>query len=136
MTEWIAAEKVQIGDRSEGCVAQAVGWREDGRVEIEWTDDKGGRAVLPYEPKALVKVSPATETVRITVRGGEIRVEVEENVGPLGAFRSRGAAAKCLASFADVAEDRTGDGVTVLDDLDGSGRWHVPFIAYPRPVRR
>jgi hypothetical protein len=76
------------------------------------------------------------DTVKIDTRGGSIRVEVADNVGPLMAFRSHGPAQRCLDSYSDVAPDRVSDGVTILTDLDGQGDFHVAFITYPRKVRR
>jgi hypothetical protein len=62
-TTFVQAQKVQIGDLSEGCVALSVGRvgpADNPYVEIVWgnTDGHGeGSATLLYNPTAWVKVT-------------------------------------------------------------------------------
>lgn len=75
-----------------------------------------------------------THTIQ-PARGSDIHVLLHETYGPLGAFRGKAAAERCLASYADVEADRPRD-ITVRRDLDTGVAYHIPFIAYDRPVRR
>jgi hypothetical protein len=78
------------------------------------------------------------DTVKVDTRGGSIRVEVADNVGPLMAFRGLVPAQRCLASYADVMEDADviDSGIEYTMDLNGRGMFYVPFLAYNRKVRR
>lgn len=79
----------------------------------------------------------ATTVVTMHPVGKTIRIEVPTTVGPLGAFRGKTPAARCLGSFHDCVDDEVVDQrVERFTDLDGSGDYWVALFEYSRVVRR